>query len=167
MSSGDTRDDFLIRRATLEDVSVLARQRCEMFKDMGQLQPEAYPELAAASVQYFAEALRSGEYAAWLAAPKSQPDLVVAGVGLQLRRILPRPDSTGQILRPGPQGLIVNIYTEKDWRRKGLADLIMQCVLEWSRDNGLSSLVVHASSMGRPLYERLGFQPTNEMYFPI
>src|SRR5206468_9194812 len=68
---------------------------------------------------------------------------------------------------PGPQGVILNVYTEKEWRRTGLAELVMRTIIEWSRANGVASLVLHASSMGRSLYERLGFLPSNEMYYPM
>jgi hypothetical protein len=41
----------------------------------------------------------------------------------------------------------------------------MRHVLEWARCERLDRLVLHASPEGRPLYERLGFVPTNEMRF--
>lgn len=84
-----------------------------------------------------------------------------------MRRIMPRPTSEGRLLRPGPQGIIVNVYTEKEWRRRGLGELVMRAIIEWSRENGIASLVLHASEMGRPLYERLGFEQTNEMSYPV
>lgn len=159
--------EFVIRPATLADCAALVRHRCEMFKDMGSLREDAYQALADATAEYYTRAIPSGEYAAWVVSPVDQPEVVVAGGGVQLRRILPRPDSEGHLLGSGPQGLIVNVYTEKAWRRKGLAELVMQTIIAWSRSNGLSSLVLHASQMGQPLYERLGFSQTNEMSFPM
>lgn len=38
-------------------------------------------------------------------------------------------------------------------------------MIDWARNNGIARLVLHASSDGRPLYERLGFEQTNEMHF--
>ncbi len=163
----DGATDFVIRRATVDDIPALVRHRCEMFRDMNQLLPEAYPPLAEATAQYLAEEIPAGSYIAWLVTPHERPDTVVAGGGLQLRQIAPRPDEGGYLLKPGPQGLVVNVYTEKEWRRSGLGELVMKAIIEWSRANGVASLVLHASSMGRPLYEKLGFTPTNEMSFPI
>lgn len=160
-------EQFTIRRATMADVKALARHRCEMFKDMGQLQDEAYQALADASIAYFEEAIPAGEYIAWVVTPQAQPDLIVAGGGLQLRRILPRPDREGGLHRSGPQGLIVNVYTEREWRHNGLAKLVTLTMIEWCRNNGVASLVLHASEMGRPLYEKLGFVASNEMRFPL
>ena len=160
-------EGFTTRPATVADIATLVRHRCEMFKDMGQLQEEHYRELAEASARYFAEAIPAGEYVAWLVAPDGQPDVIVAGGGMQLRRVLPRPDRSGRLQKPGPQGLIVNVYTEKEWRRRGLAELVMRTMLQWSRENGVASVVLHASSMGRGLYERLGFVASNEMHYSL
>jgi GNAT superfamily N-acetyltransferase len=159
--------DFTIRLATVADAEVLARHRCEMFRDMGQLGDESYNDLARASAEYFSVAMPKGEYMAWLVAPASQPDLIVAGGGLQLRQILPRPDRNGTLQKPGPQGLIVNVYTEKAWRRRGLGELVTRTIIEWCRQNGVASVVLHASAMGRALYERIGFIQSNEMYYPM
>jgi GNAT superfamily N-acetyltransferase len=160
-------EEFLSRQATVDDIPAIVRHRCEMFRDMGQLRDDYYNALAEASAKYLAEAIPSGEYIGWLVALSEQPHTIVAGGGMQLRRMLPRPDSEGRLLRPGPQGLVVNVYTEKRWRRKGLAELVMRTIIEWSRENRVASLVLHASSMGRPLYERMGFVDTNEMIYPL
>jgi GNAT superfamily N-acetyltransferase len=57
------------------------------------------------------------------------------------------------------------VYTEKPWRRRGVAALLMRHVLEWARTSEMETLVLHASEDGRPLYERLGFVVTNEMRY--
>src|SRR5690349_19566615 len=158
---------FEVRPAALADVPILARHRCEMFMEMGSLAESAYADLLAAAERYFAEALPAGEYHAWLVAPQARPEQIVAGGGLQLRRMLPRPGPEGLLLPSGPQGLILNMYTEPAWRRRGLASLLMETMIQWSRDHGVASLVLHASSMGRPLYEQLGFADTNEMSYPL
>ena len=41
----------------------------------------------------------------------------------------------------------------------------MRHVLAWTRDEGITSVVLHASDAGRPLYEDLGFVATNEMQY--
>ncbi|HMA36068.1 MAG TPA: GNAT family N-acetyltransferase [Chloroflexia bacterium] len=158
---------FSIRPATLDDIAVLAHHRCAMFRDMGRLHAASGAELAAASERYFAAALPAGEYWAWLVAPAARPATIVAGGGLQLRQILPRPDAQGRLLAPGPQGLVVNVYTEPDWRRRGLAELVMHTIVAWSREHGVASLVLHASPLGRTLYERLGWVASNEMFYPL
>lgn len=157
--------NFTIRLANVEDVRILARHRCEMFLDMGPLKAEAYPILAQQSQRYFEQTIPTGEYLGWLAAPHDQPDLIVAGAGLQLRPIMPSPDFDGNIMPPAYQGYILNVYTEKEWRRKGLAEALVNRILEWCRENNIVELTLHSSDMGRPLYKKLSFVASNEMRF--
>jgi len=63
------------------------------------------------------------------------------------------------------QGVILNVFTEPEWRRRGIAALLMKTIIEWSREQCLEELVLHASDDGRALYEQLGFVSTNEMRF--
>jgi hypothetical protein len=39
----------------------------------------------------------------------------------------------------------------------------MRVILDWCRENGVDTIILHASAEGRSLYESLGFQATNEM----
>ena len=151
-----------IRRATAADAGVLARHRADMFRDMGQLNDGLRDTLVEAARAYFAAAIPDGRYIAWLAEAGGE---VVGGAGLQLRELLPRPAPGGSRLVGGPQGLIMNVFTERAWRRRGVAAALLRELLRWCRASGIESLVLHASADGRPLYEKLGFTPTNEMRY--
>jgi GNAT superfamily N-acetyltransferase len=156
---------YRIRRATAADAGVLARHRAEMFRDMGELPDSLYETLVEAARAYFTQAIADGRYVGWVAALDDAPSEVIAGAGLQLRELLPRPDVARERLVRGPQGLVLNVYTERAWRRGGVADALMRELLQWCRGNGIESVVLHASEEGRPLYEKLGFTPTNEMRY--
>src|SRR6266849_685258 len=156
---------YRIRRATAADAGVLARHRAEMFRDMGELPASVYDTLIDAARAYLTQAITDGRYVGWVAELDAGSREVVGGAGLQLRELLPRPDVARERLVRGPQGLIVNVYTERAWRRKGGADALMRELLQWCRGNGIESVVLHASDDGRPLYEKLGFRPTNEMRY--
>ena len=151
-----------IRRATAADAGVLARHRADMFRDMGQLNDGLRDTLVEAARAYFAAAIPDGRYIAWLAEAGGE---VVGGAGLQLRELLPRPAPGGSRLVGGPQGLIMNVFTERAWRRRGVAAALLRELLRWCRASGIESVVLHASADGRPLYEKLGFTPTNEMRY--
>lgn len=60
----------------------------------------------------------------------------------------------------GRQGIVLNVFTEQAWRRRGLATLLLEHVIAWAGPAGLDTLVLHASADGRRLYERLGFLAT-------
>ncbi|HTD69619.1 MAG TPA: GNAT family N-acetyltransferase [Gemmatimonadales bacterium] len=156
---------YRIRRATAADAGVLARHRAEMFRDMGELPDGLYDTLVEAARAYYTPAIADGRYLGWVAELDDRSGGIIAGGGLQLRELLPRPDVAGERLVRGPQGLVVNVYTERAWRRRGVADALMRELLRWCRANGIESVVLHASGDGRPLYEKLGFTPTNEMRY--
>ncbi len=157
-------DQFTVRMATAADASTLAQQRAAMFRDMGVLPQPLNAPLMDASRHYFEEAIPSGEYLGWVASIAGSRD-VIAGAGLQLRRALPHPDPGRGKIMLGMQGVVLNVYTEPAWRRRGLAALLMGHVLDWAKANGVKSLVLHASREARLLYEKLGFVPTNEMRY--
>ncbi len=160
-------EKFNIRKATLEDVEIIVKHRCAMFTDMNRLKETGIAAMAEQTRQYLREAMPGGEYLGWLIYPDTQPDLVIAGGGIQLRRILPTPSKDGTTSLSGLQALVLNIYTESEWRKRGLAELIMREILTWCKENENQpvNLVLHASTMGRPIYEKLGFVQTNEMRF--
>jgi GNAT superfamily N-acetyltransferase len=153
--------DVRIRRATLTDVPALARHRVGMYHDMGHIPESEEARLLVASSAYFRSALASGEYLAWLAVASASPDEVIAGAGLIVRTMIPRPGPAGFIEEREAQ--IVNVYTEPAWRRRGIAALVMRQLLDYTRANHINRVSLHASDDGRPLYESLGFAPTNEM----
>ena len=71
--------------------------------------------------------LQSGEYIGWLAWPNELRNKIVAGVGVQLRDVLPHPvgEPGGEIsIGEGRHAIIINVFTEPDWRRRGLAKLL-------------------------------------------
>lgn len=142
---------------------MLAHHRAGMFRDMGELPEELHDPLVKASTAYFARAIPEGSYVAWVAQHRDAAGEIVGGAGLQLRELLPRPHAEQTRLMRGPQALILNVFTERSWRRRGVAEALMRELLAWCRDNGVESVVLHASNEGRPLYEKLGFTPTNEM----
>jgi GNAT superfamily N-acetyltransferase len=136
-----------------------------MFTDMGQLPAALYDTLVQAARAYFSAAIPDGRYVAWVAQLRERPGEIIGGAGIQLRDLLPRPHSVGERLTRGQQGLILNVFTERPWRRQGVAIGLMEELLRWTRAHGIESLVLHASADGRPLYEGLGFVPTNEMRY--
>lgn len=159
-------DGFEIRAATAADALILGQHRAGMFRDMGVLTDHLYQTLVDATRDYFEQAIPSGEYVAWVAYPTHRSQEIVAGAGVQLRRVLPHPKRPdGNELSLGPQGIVLNVYTEPAWRRRGIALLLMRRVLEWASANDVTNLVLHASQDGRSLYEKLGFVQTNEMRF--
>jgi ribosomal protein S18 acetylase RimI-like enzyme len=155
---------FSIRRAVASDIHELARHRAVMFRDMGKLGLDLEAPLREATAGYLRGALPRGEYLAWVA--EDAAAATIGGAGAQLRPILPRPppeEEDGDDLELGPEAIVLNVYVEPAWRRRGVAEALMRALLDDLAARGIRRIVLHASADGRRLYERLGFAPTNEM----
>ena len=155
---------FTVRTATVDDIPALAHHRVAMFLDIGNLAVADAPALEDATAEWMREAMPVGGFHAWVACDAA--GVVVGGAGMQLRPLIPRPRPGGGIRR-GLQGLLVNVYTEPAWRRRGVAEAIVRRALADARGLRLANVVLHASADGRPLYERLGFTMTNEMQHDV
>jgi ribosomal protein S18 acetylase RimI-like enzyme len=158
----DFQHSFVVRQADAADIPLIAHHRAAMFRDMGQLAPHRETALQAATAAYLHEAMPRGEYMAWVAENSGSPS-VVGGAGAQIRPILPRPRPGDDDFEPGPEAIVLNVYVEPAWRRRGVADALMRALLDGLAARGIRRIVLHASDDGRPLYERLGFVATNEM----
>ena len=119
-------DAVVIRRATVDDIAVVARHRAAMFLEMGQLHRSGVAPMVEETMTYLRDAVPRGEYVGWLACTADR--LVVAGAGAQCRRVLPfaRPGLTGaEAVGFGRQAIVLNVYTEPAFRRHGLARALM------------------------------------------
>jgi GNAT superfamily N-acetyltransferase len=160
---------FSIRRARLEDAPVIAWHRARMFQDVGTLPIATFEDLMNESRLWTERALASGEYVGWLATPKSDLSAIVGGAGVQMRQVPPHPfrPPRGDAFAKGKHAIVLNVFTNPEWRRRGLARLLMEEILRWARAEQLDRLVLHASSDAKPLYEQLGFEVTNEMRIEV
>ncbi len=98
-----------------------------------------------------------GAYRGWFVEFGGKP---VCGGGVWMRYLEPRPGC----LHGGRWAHVVNVYTEPEHRRRGLARALMAEVLGWYSANA-DDITLAASEDGRPLYEDLSFAATNYMRF--
>lgn len=151
-----------IRRAELADAPCIARHRVNMFTDMGQVPSEQLAaDLLSKSTTAIHAALNDGTYRGWLAT--SADGAVIGGAGVHIKPQLPRITADELHVATGAVPLVVNVYTEPQWRGRGVARALMREVMQWATESGYDRVVLHASDQGRKLYESLGFAATNEM----
>jgi GNAT superfamily N-acetyltransferase len=153
---------YRIRPCTPDDAATVARHRVEMFRDMGEVpSDELAKELFDKSTVALAAILADGTYVGWVAVDDAGK--VIAGAGAHIKPQLPRISHSGSRVEAGPVPLAVNVYTDPEWRGQGVARALMRVMMDWAQARGADRIVLHASKQGRPLYESLGFNPTNEM----
>jgi len=148
------------RPATPDDCAVILHHRRSMFEDMREGTAEDRDSMIEATAPWLAQALADGSYRGWLA--QDPQGKVVAGGGVLISTW---PAGPRDLLTR--RAVILNVYAEPEVRRQGLARRLMLLMIQWLKDQGFSSVALHASDTGRHLYETLGFQPTNEMRLSI
>ena len=151
-----TPSDLSLRLATPEDAAVIASHRVRMFLEAKGWPEERGAELLAALPPFLTRAIGAGTYRGWLLAT---PDgAVIAGAGVQVRELIPRLE-----VLAGPEALVVNVFVEPPFRRRGLTRQLMAAILDWCRAEGIGRIVLHPTDAARPLYESLGFAASGEL----
>lgn len=152
---------YTVRRATVADAATMGGQRRRMFEAMGSaLTAAEAAELDAASARSLGRALATDAFHGWLVEHDGQP--VACGM-LQVRPRLAAPG----LLEGGEEAYIFNMWTDPEHRRRGLAASILDAMLAWCAERGIRRITLHAAPDGRAIYERYGFEPTNEMRRPV
>jgi GNAT superfamily N-acetyltransferase len=153
-------DALTLRLATVDDIPVLVNHRRRMFEDMYAdknvvRDPAGYAAMDEAYAVLLRYEIPAGSTRVWVIEDGGK---IAASGALKFTDWLPRPD--GQ-----RRGLVYvhSVYTVPEYRRQGLARRLLNAMIDYCRDNGWPRLTLHASDMGRGLYEDLGFEPTNEM----
>jgi len=152
-----TRASLLtIRRARASDLDTLTRHRRGMWRDIGHHTTAQLREADPVYRRWISRMLRTHRAVAWIVeAPNGRP----AGSGVVwIPESQPRP---GELDLPRPY--LMSMYTAPSFRGQGVATRIVEAALEWARSRGYRRFTLHASDMGRPVYQRLGFTPGREM----
>ncbi|HEX6122973.1 MAG TPA: GNAT family N-acetyltransferase [Ktedonobacterales bacterium] len=144
-------EEISYRRASAEDVGVLAALRWEMEVERHDELLHAREEFLRAAVADTRAELASGAHLAWLAEAGGEP------VASALLIWWAMPPNMRELHRR--RGFVSSVYTKPAYRRRGIARHLMTTLVEQARAMGLSRLVLWSSEMGRPLYEDLGFIP--------
>jgi len=144
-----------LREGTISDIPEIVRQRRRMCEDMNYTDAGTLSTMVAVTADYLKKAIPEGSFRSWLACGNGR---VVAGGAV--------------VLAPWPahaydlecrRATILNVYTEPEYRRRGIARQIMETMIAWCKQQGFARVTLHASEQGRPLYESLGFVDSNEM----
>lgn len=155
-----TEGDFTIRRAIPRDCDAILHHRRSMFAEMKEGTSDELDRTVQVARPWLMTALSSGSYQGWLA--EDGQGKVIAGAGVVILSWPASPKNP-----ENRRALIVNVYTEPEFRGQGLARQLMLTVLDWLKQQGFHMASLHASAAGRHLYETLGFRASNEMQLTL
>lgn len=149
--------EYTFRRATIDDLEIITDHRTLMFAEIGKVPMEALEENRAYYMPWLTDQLTRDNYTGLLVEYEGN---VVAGAGYWVSIGAPLPHLQSGDLR---RATIVNVYTQPEHRRKGLARQMVEQLMDIAKTAGYPVTNLHASDAGRPLYESLGFGKTNEL----
>lgn len=141
-----------IRIATKEDIDLLMSSRLEMLKVVNDL-PQDYQydeELVNESRDYFL----NGDQITVLVIDNGE---AIGCASMSFMRIMPT------FSHPtGKRAHLMNVYTRSEYRRQGIARKMVEILIDETWKRGATEISLDATTMGRPLYESLGFTSSTE-----
>lgn len=142
---------MIIREATRQDASALARMRWDFTAEDDYIHPNAthagYEDCFGEFLDY---ALNSGRWSIWVAEDQG---LLVSHIFMQVIEKVPRPGRQERRF-----GWVTNVYTLPEYRNQGVGSQLMQHVEAWSKAHNLELMLVWPTERSVPYYQRAGFE---------
>ena len=149
------RSGAAYRPVTTGDLDLICLHRHEMFKASGRTDAIVQPSTNAFK-DWLKPRLDDGSYFGWIAEVNG---IDVAGLGMMVIDWPPHPSHPLQARR----GYILNVFVEPFCRGQGLARALMGLAMDEAKRRNLEYLILHATAMAMPMYEKLGWRRTSEM----
>ena len=136
----------------------LEEKDLEVFMDIriGQLREEGAKEdidLKPYLRDYYERHMKDGTFVSWLAVDDGK---IVGTSGMSF---VEKPPYFG--CPSGKIGLLSSMFTDKEYRRKGIASELLKRVVDEARNYGCGTVQITASDMGVKLYTAFGFTHNN------
>ena len=138
------------RKLTENDLDVFIKMRINQLREEGAKEDI---DLEPALRDYYMRHLSDGTFISWLALDK---DMIIGTSGMS---IVEKPLYFG--CPNGKIGLLSSMFTDKDYRRKGIAKTLLLKVVDEARKQGCGTVQIIASDMGVLLYSDFGFVKNN------
>lgn len=144
-----------VRRLVPDDLELICRHREAMFLEAGG-DPAALRVMTEHFRPWLRVRLEDGRYYGFMVMDEGS---LAAGIGLMSIDWPPHPAHPTQDQR----GYVLNVYVEPAYRRRGLATALMKLAEAEFARRDLGFAVLHATEVGRPVYQALGWAATREM----
>ena len=141
---------FEYRKATIADIDELVRTRIIVLRAANKLSDDVDMSVVEKeSKAYYKRTLETGEHIAYLVYDNG---LFIGAGGVSFYQVMPTYHNPS-----GKKAYIMNMYTNPQYRRRGIAFHTLDLLVKDAREQGISQIALEATDMGRPLYEKYGF----------
>jgi GNAT superfamily N-acetyltransferase len=163
MQNKDLHAEFKcsFRTAIAEDDERIAEHFYQLWLDNGLKPEDLLPNCKIEVLDFIRNVRERDSYQAFIAEVDRK---IVGSAGSQLfAGLYPMP------FQPSYRkiGYIWGVYVEPDYRHQGIGRSLTQMNLDYLKTLGCTRAILHASPLGRSVYEHLGFQPNNEMLIEL
>ena len=153
-----------VRRADPDDAAELTRLRVIMFTDMGRDPGLLDDDWHRRNVAHFRRRLAETDLFAAYVVDRPGGVLAASAVGWLNEHLIGTTNPVGKV------GYIANMCTDPEHRRRGYGRATLVALLAWLRSTGITTVDLHATPDGAPLYRSLGFaaptDPALTLRFP-
>lgn len=147
---------MIYEKATAKDIPILTDLRISYLQeDLGGIAEGDLQKLQASLPGYYEKHLNQ-DLMVYVA---REEDMIVSCAFLL---IVEKPMSPAFIT--GKTGTVLNVYTKKEYRRKGYAKKLMTEMLKDAKAWGVSFVELKATEEGYPLYKSIGFEDAGTQY---
>ena len=136
------------RRLTEKELNTFIDMRIKQLREEG---AKENIDLAPALKQYYIRHMGDGTFVSWLA---FDGDKIIGTSGMSF---VEKPPYFG--CPSGKIGLLSSMFTNPDYRRKGIAKELLTHVVHDAKEYGCGTVQITASDMGVKLYSNFGFVP--------
>jgi len=140
---------YIFGEANPSDIEQLVELRVAYIaEDMGKMNPELQEKVEKQLNDYFSRKLGS-EIIAYVA---KEENLIVSVAYLHVIEMPANPHAiTGFV------GEVLNVYTRKEYRGRGLCTALMKMLIEGAKEHNISRVDLSATKAGYPVYKNVGF----------
>ncbi len=149
-----------VSQAKAQDIDLLVNHRLNMFNEMYPKLTKEIEESRSQTRQWLEEKMSEGTLVCFVV--KTEDKHSIGSGCLWIKKDQPNPT---RLRLEAPY--LMSMYTERYFRRRGVARLIVKSAIAWSRVHGYDRINLHATENGSPLYEEFGFKQTNEMQLKL
>ena len=138
------------RRLTDKELDIFIKMRINQLREEGAKEDI---DIEPALRNYYQRHMADGTFISWIALDNEK---IIGTSGMS---IVEKPPYFG--CPSGKIGLLSSMFTDKAYRRKGIAKELLSRVVNEAREKGCGTIQITASDMGVLLYSNFGFTKNN------